>query len=62
MLKVESGMVHKATVRAPTCALADALATATMACEVLEDASNFAEEIKEDYDVDFWIRSWDIKQ
>jgi len=62
MLKVENGMVHKVTVRAPTCALADALATATMACEVFEDASIFADEIKEEYDVDFWIETWDIKQ
>ena len=62
MLKIENGMVHKATVRAPTCALADALATAAMACEIFEDASVFADEMKKEYDVDFWIETWDIKR
>jgi len=62
MLKVENGMVHKVTVKAPTCALADALATATMACGNFEDALKFAEEVKEEHDVAFWIQSWDIKQ
>jgi len=62
MLKVENGMVHKVSVRATTCTLADALATATMACEVFEDALEFADEIKAEYNVDFWIQSWDIKR
>lgn len=61
MLKVEKGMVHQVTVRAPTCGFADALATATMACSSFEDASSFADEMKEEYNVDFWIESWDIK-
>ncbi|MCB1107484.1 MAG: FAD:protein FMN transferase [Chlamydiia bacterium] len=62
MVKVENGMVHQVSVRAPTCALADALATAGMACETFEEASKFAQEMKEEYDVDFWIQSWDIEQ
>ena len=61
MLKVEEGIVHQVSVRAPTGAFADALATAAMACETFEEASAFADEIKEEYGVDFWIQTWDFK-
>lgn len=61
MLKVEEGRVSFVTVKAPTCSLADALATACMTCETIEEASKFAKQMKEKYPVEFWIGIWHIK-
>ncbi|QVL57111.1 MAG: FAD:protein FMN transferase [Simkaniaceae bacterium] len=61
MLEVKSGHVHKVSVLAPTCALADALATACMACGSLESAYAFAKKIKKEYpEVEFWITSYEL--
>ncbi len=61
MLEVKSGHVHKASVMAPTCALADALATACMACATLDKAYDFAKKIKKQYpEVEFWITSYEL--
>jgi|JI10StandDraft_1071094.scaffolds.fasta_scaffold01341_8 thiamine biosynthesis lipoprotein len=61
MLEVKKGEVHQVSVMAPTCALADALATACMTCGSLENASAFAEKIKKEYpEVEFWITSYEL--
>jgi thiamine biosynthesis lipoprotein len=61
MLEVKNGYVHQVSVMAPTCALADALATACMACGSLEKASAFAEKIKKEYpEVEFWITCYEL--
>lgn len=61
MVEVKSGQVHKVSVRAPTGALADALATACMACGSLEKAYAFAKKIKKEYpEIEFWITSYDL--
>lgn len=61
MLEVKNGRVHQVSVMAPTCALADALATACMASGSLESATAFAEKIKKEYpEVEFWITSYEL--
>lgn len=61
MVEVKKGHVHKVSVLASTCALADALATACMACGSLEKAYLFAKKIKKKYpEVEFWITSYEL--
>ena len=59
ILEVKRGQVHKVSVRAPKGALADALATACMACGSIEKAYTFAKKIKKEHpEVEFWITSY----
>ena len=58
MLTIEEGKVSFVTVKAPSCALADALATACMACETPSESAAFAERMKEKHPVEFWIGQW----
>lgn len=61
MIEVTTNQVHQVTVLAPTCAFADALATACMACGSLENAYALAKKIKHQFpEVDFWITSYDL--
>lgn len=61
MVEVKSGQVHQVSVKAPSGALADALATACMACGNLERAYAFAKKIKKEYpEVEFWMTSYDL--
>ena len=61
MIEVKNGHVHEVSVKAPSCALADALATACMACGSLEKAHVFAKKIKIEYpEVEFWITSYEL--
>ena len=61
MVEVKNGHVHKVSVLAKSCALADALATACMACETLDKAYAFAKKIKKEYpQVEFWITSYEL--
>ncbi len=61
MVEVKNEHVHKVSVMAPTCALADALATACMACGHLDKAYLFAKKIKKQYpEVEFWITSYEL--
>lgn len=55
-LSIRKGSIASVTVRAPTCALADALATAGMFCENLEEAKLWARHVQESYpDTSFWF-------
>ncbi len=56
MVKVNEKSIYSVTVRAPTCALADALATACIA----SGSKTFAQAMKEKLPVEFWIVYLDI--
>lgn len=50
------GSIASVTVRAPTCALADALATAGMFCESLDEAQEWAHAVQKQFpDTAFWF-------
>jgi thiamine biosynthesis lipoprotein len=51
-LQKKQGSISATTVIAPTCALADAIATTLMLFETKEEAENWAQQIPE---VKFWI-------
>ena len=54
--------IASATVIAPTCVLANALATSAMVFETRKEAQNWAQEVVELYpQVSFWIIAYDIK-
>lgn len=61
MVEVKTGMIHQVSVLAPSGALADALATACMACGTLEEGQAFAEKIKKTYpEIQFWITTYEL--
>lgn len=55
-LSMHPGSIASVTVRAPSCALADALATAGMFCKNLEEAEQWARRVQQSYpDTSFWF-------
>jgi len=55
-LEVESESIASATVIAPTCALADAIATSLMLFSTVEEADSWAESLRREYPkLEFWI-------
>ena len=55
-LSMRPGSIASVTVRAPTCALADALATAGMFCADLDEAQQWARAVQEQFpDTAFWF-------
>lgn len=54
-LTMRSGSITSATVSAPSCVLADALATAIMLCPTLEEAKAWAAQVQEKFPVVFYL-------
>lgn len=62
-LKVTDTSIASVSVKAPTCVLADGLATPAMMFETLDDAALWAEEVQKDYPrTEFWMLTHDNRE